>query len=71
MREFKVGDRVWDKDFGFGVVTEINGNNNYPVYVDIDYDEVHYTADGFWRIGDKERSLFHADEVTPEMRKSK
>lgn len=67
MRPFKVGDRVWDEDLGFGNVIEGKPwKIDKPVAVRFDTDAnttICYAEDGRFGRYDKFQSLFHADEV--------
>ena len=65
-REFKVGDRVWALLFGWGTVKEIDSGilEYYPVCVEFDSVEnkAFFTRGGFYRVSDKNPSLFHANQ---------
>ena len=59
MKEFKVGDRVWSIQDGYGKVEKLD-RLRYPVLVTHDNgDEVGYTQDGKNYEADEYPSLFH------------
>lgn len=64
MKPFQKGDRVFDLRFGFGIVTEINKEQTYQVYVAFDdcVDGEAYTKNGIFTT-EENRSLWHADLV--------
>ena len=51
---FKVGDRVFDIDYGWGEVTETHyiETTLYPILVKFQTSSVYYTLDGKWAHGD-------------------
>ena len=64
-QEFKVGDRVWSLVFGWGVINDIKSGvgSTYPVVVDFDSGKREtFTEQKFYRISDKNPSLFHANQ---------
>lgn len=64
MREFKVGDRVYDIITGhFGTVVLIDHNRTYPVEVEMDRNyTIVYAIDGRYYNEDQIRRLYHTNE---------
>ena len=58
--KFKVGDIVWSKVMGDGVVCMISASGSYPVCVKFNEctDIQRYTTEGKWREYDKEPEIF-------------
>jgi hypothetical protein len=63
---FKVGDRVWDFRYGWGVVEENNDDQHFPVFVRFDDGEgCAFTLDGRFDT-DQNRTLFFAEIPIPK-----
>lgn len=62
---FKVGEKVWTIDNGWGAVERIYPNSLYPVLVRFKKDTFAYTADGKESIY-KNRALFFEEIPIPE-----
>lgn len=60
MKEFKVGDRVFDIRYGWGVIRDIK-EGRFSIRVDFETSlDEGYMSDGRWR-GDENISLFHEE----------
>lgn len=63
MREFKVGDRVWDRRFGDGEVYDIRTDLAFPVLVRFTSRNATYTMSGKSNGFERKRDLFLIDEL--------
>lgn len=62
---FKVGQRVWDINYGWGKITQIRGGG-YPLVVDFEGGNNTYTSEGKACSWSKGRSLFFEEIHIPE-----
>ncbi len=59
MKEFKVGQTVYDYGFGEGVVFNIGYDHTYPVIAQFGDRQRTYTKEGYYIKGDKRQMLSH------------
>jgi hypothetical protein len=46
-KEFKLNDRVFHIDYGWGVIIKINEQvKAYPILVSFTFDQIHFSSDG-------------------------
>lgn len=62
---FKLGDRVFDIRYGWGIVIEIDTDDKYPIFVAFALKKANYTEFGCYMEGDI-RSLYHYDYTPTE-----
>ena len=65
-KEFKVGNKVWSKRFGYGVVVLKEDEEwvTYPIHVSFKEVTEYYTKEGVWLSGDQ-IELFHKRDIFP------
>lgn len=62
-KDIKVDDRVWSSSYGWGTLSSIADNTEYPLVIYFEYGEYEfYTRDGRVHIDSKVQSLFW-DEI--------
>ena len=68
-KEFKVGNKVWSKEYGYGVVLPRDEHSiKYPIRVSFNKDEMpeNYTEEGRYLVGG-DIELFHKRDVFPNL----
>lgn len=67
MKEFEIGDIVWDLKYGWGEVLDDESEFGGPVYpvkvVHVYIGPQYYSKDGKWGMEFRAPTLFHADEI--------